>query len=270
MKKLLAAALLAFVTVCVSYAQNTAPGGQITGLGSRQARALLHEMVQALGGQKWLNMKNEYNEGRIVGYFQGRPDDTFQLFFDWREPLGPEREELTKKRDVVELYRGHTCTEVDYKGPHPQVKKYCESYQRRRRHSIEYAVRVWLRQPGTVLMNDGQKLVENHLVDQVTLINKNDDTITILLDDGSHLPLQVRYQWRDPVYHDMDKDIVEFSNYHAVDGIETPYTITYSHNGQMTEQRFLSYVAYNVPLPPDGFSIAETVQRIVKMHRKRR
>ena len=270
MKKLLAAALLAFVTASVSYAQNSAPAGHDSGLGSGKARALLQEMVQALGGQKWLNMKNQYTEGRIVGFFQGRPDDSFQLYFDWRQPLGPEREELTKKRDVVELYRDHTCTEVDYKGAHPQIKKYCQNYQRRRKHSIEYAVRVWLRQPETALMNDGQKLVEDHLANQVTLINHNDDSITILLDEDSHLPLQLRYQWRDPVYHDMDKDIIEFSNYHAVDGIETPYTITYIHNGQMTEQRFLFYAAYNVPLPPDGFSIAETVQRIVKMHRNRR
>ena len=267
MKRWLVLALGVFVTVSVTYAQSSAGAGSASadaGMGSGKGRALLKEMVEALGGQKWLGMRNEYNEGRMAGYFQGRPDDVLSLFFDWREPLGPERVELTKKRNVVELYHGDECTEVDYKGAHPQVKKNCERYLRRRRHSIEYAVRVWLKEPGTVVMDDGQKLVENHLADQVTLLNNNNDSITILLDEDSHLPLEVRYEWRDPVYHDMDKDVVQFSDYHSIDGIETPFTITYIHNGQMMEQRYLCYAAYNVQLPPDGFSVAKTAQRLVK------
>lgn len=262
MKRWLALAAVVFATVAVAYGQTSAAVGTDAGMGEGKGRALIEEMVQALGGQKWLGMKNEYNEGRVAGYFQGRPDDNLQLYFDWREPLGPEREELTKKRNVVELYHGDQCTEVDYKGAHPQVKKICESYQRRRRHSIEYAVRVWMKEPGTLVMDDGQKLVENHLADQVTLMNADNDSITIELDDDSHLPLEVRYEWRDPVYHDMDKDVVEFSDYHEIDGIATPYTTTYIHNGQMTEQRYLFFAAYNVKLPPDGFSVERTAARI--------
>lgn len=264
MKRCVAMVLGVFVTVSVAYGQTGAASGGGSGLGQGKGRALLKEMVQALGGKKWLDMKNEYNEGRVAGFFQGRPDDNLQLYFDWREPLGPEREELTKKRDVVELYHGDSCTEVDYKGAHPEMKKICESYQRRRKHSIEYAVRVWLKEPGTVVMYDGQKLVQDHLADQVTLLNADNDSITILLDDDSHLPMEVRYEWRDPVYHDMDKDVVQFSDYHSIDGIETPFTITYIHNGQMMEQRYLFYAAYNVQLPPDGFSVAKTAQRLVK------
>lgn len=261
--------LAVFVTVSGAFGQDGAAAGD-SGLGSGRGRVLIQEMVQALGGQKWLGMKNEYNEGRVAGYYQGRPDDTFQLYFDWREPLGPEREELTKKRNVVELYHGDQCTEVDYKGAHPQVKKICEEYQRRRKHSIEYAVRVWLKEPGTMVMDDGQKLVEDHLANQVTVMNADNDSITIELDSDTHLPMEVRYEWRDPVYHDMDKDVVQFSDYHTIDGIATPFTKTYFHNGQMTEQRYLFFARYNVQLPPDGFSVAKTVKRIVKVRRKKR
>jgi hypothetical protein len=272
MKRWLVLALGLFVTVSVAYAQSGAGAGAASadaGMGSGKGRALLKEMVEALGGQKWLDMRNEYNEGRVAGYFQGRPDDVLSLFFDWREPLGPERVELTKKRNVVELYHGDQCTEVDYKGAHPQMKKNCERYQRRRKHSIEYAVRVWLKEPGTMVMYDGQKLSNNHLVDQVTLMNADNDTITILLDDDSHLPMEVRYEWRDPVYHDMDKDVVQFSNYRRVDGIATPFTITYFHNGLMTEQKFVYFARYNVELPRDGFSVEKTLDRIVGKRRKK-
>ena len=264
MKKYLAVVLGLFVTVSVSYAQSGAGVATDAGSGAKKGRELLHEMVEALGGKKWLEVKNEYHEGRLALYFQGRFDGTMQHYFDWRKPLGPEREELTKKRDVVEMYIGDSCTEIDYKGAHPQVKKICEEYQRRHRHSLDEAVRVWLKNPATMVVNDGQKLADNQLVDQVTLIGPKNGNITIQLDEDTHLPVEVSYRWRDPVYHDMDKDQIQYSNYHRIDGIATPFTVTYLHNGQMTEQRYLFYAAYNVKLPPGGFSVAETVKQIVK------
>ena len=39
-----------------------------------QARAALNAMVQALGGQAWLNMQNMEREGHVAGFFQGNPD----------------------------------------------------------------------------------------------------------------------------------------------------------------------------------------------------
>ena len=39
-----------------------------------QARAALNAMVQALGGQAWLNMQNMERQGHIAAFFQGNPD----------------------------------------------------------------------------------------------------------------------------------------------------------------------------------------------------
>ena len=81
---------------------------------------------------------------------------------------------------------------------------------------------MWLNDPRTVLIYDGQKLVERHLADQTTLINADNDSITIQTDAETHLPLRRSYQWRDPVYKDKNTDAETYDNYQPVEGLPSP------------------------------------------------
>jgi len=40
---------------------------------AQQARVALNAMVQALGGEAWLNMKSQMRQGRVAAFFQGKP-----------------------------------------------------------------------------------------------------------------------------------------------------------------------------------------------------
>ncbi len=57
--------------------------------------------------------------------------------------------------------------------------------------------------------------MERHLADQTTLINADNDSITIQTDAETHLPLRRSYQWRDPLYKDKNTDAEEYDDYHA-------------------------------------------------------
>ena len=59
-----------------------------------------------------------------------------------------------------------------------------DDYLRRRDHSIEMAVKVWMKDPNTILIYEGQHLAERHLAEQVTLISPQNEAITILMDDA--------------------------------------------------------------------------------------
>src|SRR6266481_742536 len=72
------------------------------------------------------------------------------------------------------------------------------------------AVKVWLKDPKTILVYEGQHLAERHLADQVTLISPDNEAVTILIDAQSHLPLRRSFQWRDPLYHDKNTDYEEY------------------------------------------------------------
>ncbi len=230
---------------------------------ARQARAALDAMVQALGGPVWLNMKNRVQHGHVAAFYQGKPDPGTTEYWDYHAWPDRDRIELTKHRDVVEFFIGRTGTEVTYRGKSPLPKDIVDDYLRRRDHSIETVVKVWLKDPRTILIYEGQRMAERHLADQVTAISAQNESVTILMDTQTHLPMRRTFEWRDPVYKDKNLDGEEYDDYHTFDGIPTPFTITRFKNDDMTRQYFLDRVSYNQNLPADFWS-AEAADRRIK------
>jgi hypothetical protein len=230
----------------------------------KKARAAIDAMVRALGGPLWLSMQNVYLEGRVSGFYQGKPTGAIDNFYTWRTPQGEERTDISKKHDDVVIIAGQSCWEATYKGKKALPKDVCDDALRRREHSIDTAIRVWLKDPNTILISDGQTLAERHLADQVTLISPSNDSITIQMDADTHLPLSRTFKWRDPLYKDKNEEREEYDDYHTIQGIPTPFTVTRFHNGDMISQRFLYKAAYNVTLPPDGFDIDAIAAKVKK------
>jgi hypothetical protein len=261
MKKLL---VLSFLGCTMSLSAQT-PAGPASS-NADKARTALHAMVQALGGSRWLDIQNSYVTGTIAAFYQGKPTGVIVKYWQWKTPA-EERVDLTEKkrdkRNWVQIYAGRQCWEITYQGKRAMAKDVCVSAVRRHNHSIATAVRVWMKDPNTLLIYDGQSLSERHLAEQVTLLNQGNDAITIQMDAQTHLPLSCSWSWRDPVYHDKDTDTEEYAGYHVIDGIATPFTITRLHNGDVVQQRFVLKAAYNVPLPPDGFDIDAIAARVV-------
>lgn len=259
MKKLLTLVLAVF-TACAVYSQ--AP--QSPDDNSQNARAKLQAMLTALGGPRWLSLQNTYTYGRTSGFYQGKPTGEISDYYSWRTPSGQVRLEGGKKHDDIEIFTGNDCWEATYQGKKALPKDLCEDFLRRRDHSIDVALRVWLNDSRTILIDDGQSLSERHLTDEVTLINAANDSITIQMDAETHLPRSCTFQWRDPIYHDKDTDREEYDNYHIVDGFPTPFSITRFHNGDISNQRYLYKAGYNVPLPSDAFNIDASAARVKK------
>jgi hypothetical protein len=230
----------------------------------KKARATLDAMVAALGGQRWLSLVSTMQQGRTSGFYQGKPTGATSEFYEIQKFPDLTRIELGKKRDVVEIIAGDKAWEVTYKGKKELPPDQVQELLRRRNHSIRTAITLWLNAPGTILIYNGQELVERHLADKTTLINSENDSITIETDAETHLPLRRSYQWRDPLYKDKNNDAEEYDNYQPVEGLPTAYTLTRFHNDDMTNQRFLFRAGYNLDLPPDMFNPDQAAAKIKK------
>jgi hypothetical protein len=230
----------------------------------KKARATLDAMVAALGGDRWLALSNTMQQGRTSGFYLGKPTGMTSEFYEIQKFPDQTRIELGKKRNVLEIISGGQAWEITYKGKRELPKDQVQELIRRRDHSLQTAMRVWLNDPKTVLIYGGQNLVERHLADQTTLINAENDSITIQTDAETHLPLRRTFQWRDPLYKDKNTDAEEYDDYHLVEGLPTAYTITRYHNDDMTNQRFLSRAAYNISLTPDMFDPDQAAAKIKK------
>lgn len=218
---------------------------------AQQARDTLNAMVQALGGQAWLDMKNQMYQGTMAAFFHGAPDLGTTVFWQYHAWPEKDRLEYTKHRDVLQFYLGQTGTEVTYRGRNPLPQEQVDDFLRRRDHSIELAMRVWLKDPNTILLYEGERMSERHLAQQVTMISPQNDAITILMDEQTHLPLARTFEWRDPTYHDKNVETEEYDDYHVIDGFPTPFTVTRLKNGDTVRQFYLTHVTYNQNLPAD-------------------
>jgi hypothetical protein len=241
-----------------------AANGQTT---EQRGRALIDEMVAALGGELWLNRATVQLEGRGAAFFHGQPDTGISEYHEARRfPASglPEADRIGfltergmimpgKKIDVVQIWTANQGYEITFKGQTTLPKEQVEDYYRRRAHSVEEVVRTWIHAPGVMIIAEGTSMVERRLVDKVTVLSANNDAVTLELDATSHLPRRRTFQWRNDQFKDFDEDAEEYDDYHTFQGLPTAMTITRYHNGDMTSQRFFTKVVYNVPLAPALF-----------------
>ena len=125
-------------------------------------------------------------------------------------------------------------------------------------------MKVWLKDPRTILIYEGQRMAERHLADQVTAISAENEAVTILMDTQTHLPMRRTFQWRDPVYKDKNIDAEEYDDYHVVDGIPTAFTVTRYKNNEIVRQFYVDKVQYNQQLGPEFWDVNANAQRIKK------
>jgi len=225
---------------------------------AQKARALLEQCIQAMGGQAWLNLQDMEQQGRSYAYSNGQPNSLGTVFWRfWKYP-DKERVELTKQRDVVYINAGDNGYEVTYKGTAAQEPDPLADYNRRRRHSLEVVLRQWLNQPGTALFYDGPAVAEQKPADSVTILTADNDSVTLFLDNHTHLPIRKMFEWRDPADRLKNVEGEIFDNWRLEQGIMTPHSLLRSHNGEVTNQRFITNVRYNAGMPDSLFQATIT------------
>jgi hypothetical protein len=219
----------------------------------QKALQILNDMIKALGGDAYLNIHDVKTEGRTYAFYHGQPSGQGLLFWRFWEWPDKDRVELTKQRDVIELNIGDKGYEITYKGTATQEPQQLQEYLRRRDHSLEWVIRKWLGESDTMILYSGTAIVEQNLTDQVTILNSTNDSVVLSIDPRSHLPVKKTYNYRDPLDRQLDEDAEIFANYRVVQGIPTPFSTVRQHNGDMSNQRFITSVTYNNGLPADMF-----------------
>jgi len=249
----------------------TDAGVQVSQEEGKSGRELLDAMVGALGGEAWLNRQTWIVYGRTATFYKGEPDAGAPEFEEYgrMNPFGLRVVMVshygaivaTDHRDVAEVWTSDHGYEVTYKGASALPAKEVADFARRREHSLDVVVKEWLKQPGTLVTYAGAKLVESELVDEVSVVGESGDSVEVGMDQRTHLPVRGGYRWRDLVYKDWNTDVVEFADYHEVQGIMTPYSVVTKHNGDRTSERFVTKVVYNAPLGADVFDPSKRLEK---------
>lgn len=215
----------------------------------RKAKVILDVGIQALGGQAYLTWQEQSTEGRGYSFHHGEPNSLGTLFWRFREYPDKERVELTKQRDVVELFTGEKGYEVTYRGVRNlDPKDELQPYLRRHHYSLDLVLREWLKQPDVALFYEGQTVAAQKETEQVTIMNNKNEAVTLNFDINTHLPVKKSFSWRDPTDQQRNTEEEIYDNYRPIQGVMTPFDITRMYNGEMAAQSFLTAASYNQPL----------------------
>jgi hypothetical protein len=232
-------------------AQSTAPAphgwrclDNVTDKGGLKARQLLEQMVEAMGGEAWLQYSSLSQTGRSYSFYQGRPSNSGTLFWRFVKLPDKDRTEMTKQRDVVYIINGAKGYELTYKGTAAMDAKDLQESLRRRGRSLETVLRGWLADPATTVLYLGSGLADKRLAEMVSIINSKNEDLTLYIDPASHRLMQKSYHYRSEDGY-KDEEIELYGNYHLVQGMQTPMTITRYHNGEIVSQRFVNATSYN-------------------------
>ena len=244
---------------------------------ARKARAVIDQTIQALGGQPYLTYENRSETGRYYPLYHGHTNSTGIPYNYYVQYPDRDRFEVlrlkdihiipgaidvggvkSKKIDLVLIHNGDKGYEETYKGTAAQDKLDLENYLRRRQHSLEWVFRKWIRDPNVAWFYEGQSVITGKECEGVTLLNNQDDSVSVYLDLNTHYPVKISYSWRDP--KDKQKNVEDevYDSYKLVQGIWTPHSITRYFNGETSQQRFINTAGYNLKLADSMFEAAVT------------
>ena len=249
--------LLALVCLCLAslYGQQNPtvkPAGDAQN-NQQKARAVIDQMIQALGGQAYLTAQDYYLEGRSGSFHNESLVGSGLYYRYWKWP-DKDRIELTKQRDIVQLFVGEEAYEITYRGIHPielQKEERVRQAVVRRHYSLENLLRQWLNEPGILLLDEGPGISEGHLAEKITIINSKNESALLLVDPTTHLPLEKRFATRDPRYRDRDEEVTIYGNWKEIQGISTPRMTVIKRNGETISQQIILNITYNTH-PPDS------------------
>jgi hypothetical protein len=214
----------------------------------QKARSLVDQMIQALGGKAYLTVQDYYAEGRSGSFHNESLQGTTLFYRFWKWP-DKDRIELTKQRDIVQLYVGDQAYEITYKGVRPLSPEKEEKVRQaitRRYYSLENVLRNWLKEPGVLLLDEGPSVSEGHLAEKLTIINSKNESVTILVDPATHLPLEKRFSTRDPRYRERDEEVLIYGDWKEFQGINTPRMTVINRNGETISQQIILNITYNI------------------------
>ncbi len=106
-----------------------------------------------------------------------------------------------------------------------------------------------------MVVSEGTSIVERRIADKVSILMPDNDAVTLELDADTHLPLLRTFKYRNAEFKDWDEDSEGYEDYHTIQGLPTPFSVTRYHNGDMQTERFIKKVEYNTDMAPAIFDV---------------
>lgn len=235
-----------------------------------KAKQLLQQAIEALGGSAYLSVRDVTCTGQIGQFDHSGAVTGYEKFIDYSIPPDKDRNENLPKRNIVQVFNGSQGWELDRGGVSDAPATDLADFQDDIRKDLDNILRHRIHEPGMIFRYAGPDIVDREPAEWVELVDRENRTIRIALSSSTHLPVREVVQTRDPRTQMKSREVDYFSNYHPIEGVQTPFQVARDRNGMKIYQVFFDRCAYNTNLSDSLFtkaSLDDRWERVGKKHR---
>jgi hypothetical protein len=219
---------------------------------SPQARQLLDQTVQALGGDAFLHYKTITTAGHVFAISHGQTAG-FAPFKSTFEPPDKRRFSYGKGKPVVLINNGDAAWELDRLGRTHQNPEQARNWKIANRYSLDNVFRYRIHATGVLILASSPDFVANQPVDVIDIIDAQNIHVRVYVHHSTHLPVRIAYRVQNPNTHEWEEYADDYSDYQTFQGIATPMHVARYLDGERIGELFRNKVTYNQPIPPDYF-----------------
>jgi hypothetical protein len=253
-----------------------------------KAKQVLQQVITALGGQAYLNVRDTQCDGRAAQFGTAGTLMGFTLFRDlWLLPdknrteyftkgehtilgffLGSDDLLITHGGAMITVFSGKEGWSLDKSGVSDQPEDLIKNFKEQVTSGMNNMLRRRMNEPGVDVQYAGTDLIDMKESEWIEFTDSDRRQMRLGIDKYTHLPLRWIVATRDPETREYTEDTTSYTQYMALDGVKTPLSIDLSRNNHKLSQTFLTVCKYNSDLAPQLFTRAALEQHAAEATKK--
>ncbi len=239
---------------------------------SAKAKAILEQAIQGLGGAAYLNVHDLTCEGRLSNFGHSGDLNGFGKFIDFAIPPFKDRQENLPKRNIISVFDKDKGWTLDRGGVSEASITDLSTFEEDTKKDIDNLLRHRIHEPGMIFRYGGSDIVDYIEADWVEIVDSDNRTFRLAIARDTHLPIRKVVDTRDANTRQRNEEVEYYSNYHPMEGVQTPFQITRDRNGIKVYQVFFDKVQFNTGLSDSLFtkeSLDERWQKVAPKKKKK-
>jgi hypothetical protein len=226
-----------------------------------KAKKILQQLIQGLGGDAYLHVQDSDCIGRASNFGLSGEMTGYILFHEYRILPDKARVEYTKTGVITNVYSGDKGWTLDKAGVEELPAADLALFQGQLKTAMNNLLRFRLNEPDLFFRYAGFEVVDLRPSDLVEITDSEDRTFRIAVDQSTHLPVRSYMTAKNTQTGDTTEEVTIYSEWHLLDGVQTPFQISRERDGKRSYQGFFNSCKYNSGISPDLFTEASLQQK---------
>jgi len=222
------------------------------------APRLFQEAIRAMGGDAFLAVTDMVSEGRYFAFDLQGDSSGLILFRDYTKLPDKSRFELGNRKKELEisvfnLGKNEGWIAEGQKEIRVATPEEMKDFRNTANHSLDNIFRFRHKDPQNKIFYLGAGEGAESTLDLVKIIDPENDEVIVYFDRISKLPAKIESRGINKKGVRL-RIVDQFSQWHIIQGVNTPMRIDGYVNGRRSSQQFIMKITYNNNLQDDFFS----------------